>query len=255
MTRLLFDLTPALAKRPVALLDVSELRKWRDTAATRMMPASVNRLAAILKAVLNLAATKDERLSTRPWEIALAALPEATTANNMVLPEATIRRLVHAARAQSAELGLLVEALALTGARVSQLAGCQVRDLVDERLMIPSSAKGQKKRASRTPVPIPPALADKLRVAAAKRPQSAPLFIKPSGEGWHKSDHARPFKRAIAAIDEDPETVTSSRYGTRISLRSSWPACPCNSWPSCTTRARRKSSVITHRRSPPILTS
>ena len=115
MTRLLFNLTPALAKRPVALLDVSELRKWRDTAATRMMPASVNRLATILKAVLNLAATKDERLSTRPWEIALAALPEATTANNMVLPEATIRRLVHAARAQSAELGLLVEALALTG--------------------------------------------------------------------------------------------------------------------------------------------
>jgi len=58
-------------------------------------------------------------LSTRPWEIGLAALPEATTARNVVLPEATIRLLVHAAREQGAEFGLLIEALALTGARVS----------------------------------------------------------------------------------------------------------------------------------------
>ena len=72
----------------------------------------------------------------------MAALPEATTARNVVLPEATIRLLVRAAREQSAEFGLLVETLALTGARVSQLARCQIRDLVGERLMIPSSAKG-----------------------------------------------------------------------------------------------------------------
>lgn len=209
VTRLRSNLSPALLKRPVGLLDVTELRKWRDAAAKRMAPASVNRLATILKAVLNLAAAKDARLSTRPWEIALAALPEATAANNVVLPEAMIRQLVQAAREQGAEFGLLVETLALTGARYSQLARCQVRDLVGERLMIPSSAKGQKKRASRTPIPIPAALADKLRVAGAERPQSAPLLVKPSGEAWAKSDHARPFKRAIEAIGEDPERVSS----------------------------------------------
>jgi integrase len=97
----------------------------------------------------------------------------------------------------------------LTGARVSQLARCQIRDLVGERLMIPSSAKGQNKRASRTPTPIPTALADRLRVAAQGRPQSDPLLIKPSGDVWHHSDHARPFKRAVMAIGEDPETVSS----------------------------------------------
>jgi len=118
-------------------------------------------------------------LSTRPWEIGLAALPEATTARNVVLPEATIRLLVHAAREQGAEFGLLIEALALTGARVSQLARCQVRDLAGERLMVQSSAKGQNKRASRTPVPIPAALADRLRVAAQGRPQRDPLLVKP----------------------------------------------------------------------------
>jgi len=37
----------------------------------------------------------------------------------------------------------------------------------------------------------------------------SPLFVKPSGDGWHKSDHARPFARAVAAIGEDPDIVTS----------------------------------------------
>lgn len=207
--RLLFNLPAAMLKRPVGLLDVTELRKWRDAAVKRMAPASVNRLITILKATLNLAAARDERLSTRPWEIGLAALPEATSARNVVLPESTIRQLVHAAREQSAEFGLLVETLALTGARVSQFARCQIRDLAGERLMIPSSAKGQNKRASRVPVPIPAALADRLRVGAQGRPQSDPLLVKPSGEAWAKSDHARPFARAVKAIGEDPETVSS----------------------------------------------
>ena len=209
VSRLLFNVPLAMLERPVALLDVTELRKWRDAAVKRMAPASVNRLATILKAGLNLAATKDEGLSTRPWEIALRTLPEATVANNVVLTEPTIRRLVQAAREKSSEFGLLLEALAHTGARVSQLARCEIRDLVGERLMVPSSAKGQKKRASRVPVPIPATLADKLRVAAAGRPQSALLLIKASGDGWRKSDHVRPFRRAVEAIEEDPETVTS----------------------------------------------
>jgi hypothetical protein len=49
VTRLLFNLSPALLKRPVALLDVTELRKWRDAAGKRMTPASVNRLMTIVR--------------------------------------------------------------------------------------------------------------------------------------------------------------------------------------------------------------
>src|SRR3954453_19382126 len=44
VSRLLHNLTLAMLKRPIGLLDVTELRKWRDTAAKRMAPASVNRL-------------------------------------------------------------------------------------------------------------------------------------------------------------------------------------------------------------------
>jgi integrase len=78
----------------------------------------------------------------------LAALPQATTARNVVLPEATIGLLVRAAREQNAEFGLLVETLALTGARVSQLARCQIRDSVGERL------RAEPRRRSRWRSPI-----------------------------------------------------------------------------------------------------
>src|SRR5215471_7523093 len=44
VSRLLFNLAPAMLGRPIALLDVTELRKWRDAAVKRMAPASVNRL-------------------------------------------------------------------------------------------------------------------------------------------------------------------------------------------------------------------
>jgi hypothetical protein len=33
--------------------------------------------------------------------------------------------------------------------------------------------------------------------------------VKPSGDGWNKSDHARPFARAVVVIGEDPDVVTS----------------------------------------------
>lgn len=207
-TRLRPHMTPAMLKRPIALLDVTELRKWRDGLTGKMVPASVNRLITCFKAALNLAAAKDENLNSRAWEIGLAAWPEATEANNVVLSEGTIRQLVGAAHEQSTEFGLLVETLAVTGARISQLARCQIRDLVADRLMIPSSAKGQKKRATRTPVPIPLTLADRLRVAADGRKVADVLFTKPSGESWKKSDHSRPFARCVVAIGEDPKFVS-----------------------------------------------
>jgi integrase len=211
VTRLLHHVPPAMRKRPVALLDVTELSRWRDGLAKRLSPASINRTITVAKAVLNLAAARDVRLSTRPWEIGLASLPEATKARNVVLPEATIRLLIGVAREQSAEFGLLVEALALTGARVSQLARCQVRDLMGDRLMIPSSAKGQGKRSSRTPVPIPSGLSARLLASAPARNAAPadPLFVKPAGEPWSKSDHSRPFARAVATIGEDPNVVSS----------------------------------------------
>ena len=204
-------LNDKLLDRPVARLTLNDLRTWRDgltskrADATSLAPSGINRLCTCLKAALNLAADRDERItSRRPWEQGLATLRDAEEARNVILPDADIRKLLGAAPAQGAAFALLLEALAVTGARVSQVARVIVADLQDDRadprLMMPSSAKGRgRKTVLRRPVPISPDLAKRLRAIAEGRAADAPLFMKASGDRWRDSDHSRPFARTARA--------------------------------------------------------
>jgi len=172
---------------------------------------------------------QDDAILTRnAWEKGLASLPDAEEARNVILAEATIRKIIDAAHRQSAEFGLLVEVAAVTGSRYGQITGLVVGDLQDDRgeprLMMPSSKKGKgTKKVLRRPVPIPATLARKLRNAAADRADTAPLLVKPSGDGWRKSDHSRPFQRAVAATfaprsDEQPAKIDDEADGARITI-------------------------------------
>ena len=226
-------MSDALLNTSVSDLSVAKLRTWRDglTAKRRRKPSStepetpgaplapsgVNRLCTGMKAALNLAADLDPKITNRQvWEVGLATLPDAEEARNVILPDTEIRKLVAAAPTQGADFGLLVEGLAVTGARVSQLARCNVTDLQDNRpdprVMVPSSRKGKGKKATqRRPIPISPALAARLRKTAEGKPGDAPLF--PKGDGrWGKSEHSRPFAAIVKAggiKTEDGEPVTS----------------------------------------------
>lgn len=245
-------LSGKLLDKHVAELTLDELRRWRDgltakprrrkSAATAaegdqvtdaarasstkrkqalpscaLTPASINRICTIMKAALNLAADRDGRIaSRRPWEQGLATLRDAEESRNVILLDAQVRKLIEHARVQGAEFGLFVEGLAATGARVSQLAGVEVRDLqdnrTDPRIMMPSSKKGNgKKSILRRPVPISSEYAKSLRKTAQGKADDAPLFVKPSGEPWSKSDHYRLFARAVKAGDiavDDGSVVT-----------------------------------------------
>jgi hypothetical protein len=67
--------------------------------------------------------------------------------------------------------------------------------------MMPSSKKGKgKKKINRRPVPISASLALRLRTAAFGRPGASPLLAKPTGARWARSDHTRPFARAIKRL-------------------------------------------------------
>ncbi len=217
-SRLRGHLSKALLLQPVALLGTAELRRWRDGLAKRLQAATVNRLATILKAALNLAAEQDERIANRrAWEIGAATLPGAETARNVILPEPAVRDIVTKARALGPEFGLLVEVAAVSGARISQIIRIEVQDLMlgaAPRLNIPVSKKGRGTKAVPSlTVPISADLASRLRAAAADRPPTAPLLIKPSGSPWRKSDQARPFARVVRAARLDPEEV--SMYALR----------------------------------------
>jgi integrase len=210
VARVRIHLKDALAERPIALLTVDELKRWRDGLRKIMAPASVNRVCNALRAALNLAADHARGAVNRgPWEIGLKAIPGSTEARNVVLPEAHIRRLILEAPKESEEFGLFVEVAAITGARPSQIARLLVRDLKGDKLEMPSSKKGRgQKKILRREVPIPSALGARLRGAARGKPQDAPLLTKLSGEVWSSSDHTRPFRRAVRRANLDPKEVT-----------------------------------------------
>jgi len=138
------------------LLTVDDLRDWRD--GLRRRPASINRICTVLKAALNLAASKDPRLSSRAWEVGLATIPDAEEARNVILRDEVVLTLIRDAGAAGKEFGLLVEVAAITGARISQIRKLEVQDLQlgnSPRLMMPTSRKGKgNKKIARRPVPF-----------------------------------------------------------------------------------------------------
>jgi integrase len=210
VARVRVHLKDALAERPIALLTIDELRRWRDGLRKIMAPASVNRVCNAFRAALNLAADNAKgTISRAAWEIGLKAIPNSTESRNVVLPESHIRLLILEAPKESEEFGLFVEVAAVTGARPSQIARLLVRDLKGDKLEMPSSKKGRgEKKILRREVPIPATLASRLRAAARGKQQDAVLLTKPSGEPWSKSDHSRLFARTATRANLDPDEVT-----------------------------------------------
>src|SRR6516162_1774956 len=139
-------LPSVILNKPVALLGATELRKWRDSLLAKgLAPGTVNRTVTGVRAALELAAKHDPRIANqRAWKVGLAALPDAHVARNVILDDASVRRIVAAAYDDDRALGLMVEVAAATGGRLSQLARLEVGDLqadrAEPRVFMPCSA-------------------------------------------------------------------------------------------------------------------
>ena len=214
-------LPKVLLAKPVQLLTTQELKKWRDSMLGKLAPATINRVGRCLAAALELARQHDERIQNRQaWELGLACLPDAQEARNVVLPDGKVREFVAAAYAHDDALGLLVDTLAVTGARPSQVVRLRVEDLHDHpvrpKLMMPKSGKGgSKNRASkkveRYSVPITVQLAVGLRVAAKGRADDAPLLLQGDGSPWGANPcqrYHRHIGKIVTAVGLDPAVVT-----------------------------------------------
>src|SRR5262249_44067968 len=160
----------ALAARLVGALTATELRRWRDSLLARgMAPSSVNRTRTRLRAALNLVAAHDPGriANANAWRVGLAGLPDAHRARDVAVTDAEVLRLIECARVIDPHFGLLVEVLAVTGARASQAARLTVADLQIDRLLMPTSRKGRAHKSIRHySVPIPSGLAPALSAAA-----------------------------------------------------------------------------------------
>jgi integrase len=125
-------LNPVLLAKPVQLLTVSELKKWRDSLLGKVAPATINRVGRCLCAALELARQHDERIQNRQaWELGLAGLPDAQEVRNVIIPDEKVREFVSTAYGRDPQLGLLIDVLAITGARPSQVVRLRVEDFHD----------------------------------------------------------------------------------------------------------------------------
>jgi integrase len=80
-------------------------------------------------------------------------------------------------------------------------------------LAIPVSMKGRGTKAIGSyQLPISAGLAARLRIAAADRPVTAPLFLRADGKGWRHTDERERFKDAAAAAGQPGITSYSLRH-------------------------------------------
>jgi|SRR5215831_14146799 len=204
------NLSEVFARKSVALLAAKELRQWRDDLVKRIRPSSVNRTCKAMKAALNLARSLDPRITNvEAWETGLAAIPDAEESRNVILPDDAVRAVVAKAYELKYEFGLLVETLAVTGSRISQVLRLTVGDLLADRLIVPASRKGRgRNRIEKRPIPIPTSLATKLRKAAASRRDDAVLLLNSNGDPFPPDSQRPPFRLIAKAAGLDPAVVT-----------------------------------------------
>ena len=223
-SRLRHHLPPTLASKPVALLTERDLESWRDKLlAAGSAAATMARTAKVFKAALNLAARRDKRITNASaWRDGLGRLTDSYNTRNAGLADDTVRAIVAAAYDMDGALGLLVETVAISGARPVQIGRLRISDLQDRwregpRVQMPSSKKGKGvRRVERKPTPITPALALKLRQAAGKRPPTDPLLLRSDGKAWRDSNHWWPFAEAVAKAGLDPKITLYSLRHTSI---------------------------------------
>jgi integrase len=166
----------SLFRMPVALLEKKMLSDVRNSLVkSGLTRSTADRVGKSFKAAMNLAASHDPRImNVKAWANGWKLLPNATTANNIILSDAIVAALVRAAYGADRQLGIYFDVLAETGTRESQALKLRCRDLQDDRpdprLMMWSSNKGRNRKPRQVPVPISARLASVLREVVGNRP-------------------------------------------------------------------------------------
>lgn len=194
-------------------LTEAHLKGWRARIDPELKGSTRQRLVNDLKAALN-AAYQDHRSSLPPdltatikhglKAVSDAAAAEPVARDNQILQDAEVRRIIETAVAMDADgdLARLIIVLAATGARFSQVARMQVRDVqVSQfRLLVPTSRKGKARTAGHTPIQVKADIIKALEPAIAEREPSEPLLerwkhVQVSGKNWERAGRG-PWKSA-----------------------------------------------------------
>jgi integrase len=211
-------LTSALLATPVDKITSAALEEWRqDMINGGLKKDSLNRYMKPIRAALDREAKYDGRVAAnaKAWKDGLEIFKGVNQARNAVLKAAEVRKIVAAAYDLDPAFGLFVQAHAELGARTSQIVRTTVRDLKGDRLLVPTSRKGDgERKPEHTAVPITPGLAAALAAAAKGREPDAPLFLKADGSPWIGADYRRPFDKAAAAAGLPKAFIYALRHSS-----------------------------------------
>lgn len=220
------DVVPApgtkFSATKLAKLRASTIEDWRTTLPADMKPASLNRLLADVRAVLNDAVVKHRR--ELPGSVAIEikvgtqALPVDDEARHQLLTDKQVQAVVKAAYDVDADFGHLVILAAATGARFSQIVRIKVRDVQRNRsrVLVPSSGKGRSgKRRPPAVVPLDASVVRQLDLILGGRDADDVLlqrwrYRRAGGLRWEK-DHRGPWGAADEILNLWSDVVKASR--------------------------------------------
>jgi integrase len=208
---LLLHLDEAMQARTVAsFTDEQEFQRWQTgLLASGLKVASVHRVAKNFRAMLNLAARNDKRITNAAvWKAGLRPIKVKGEASrppreNYFLPPGTIVAIVRACADQGdANFAALIATLAGTGTRESQALRLRPQDILDAdpsrpRLLLWCSNKGANRDPEQRAISITPRLAATLRARAVARGPSRPLLD-------HVWTLGKQFRAALKSLDLDP---------------------------------------------------
>ena len=213
---------PALGKKRLDELTISELRKWRERLAEaparlrtrpgdeqrfrqpadtpdaqRARRATANRTVTILKAALNRAYKDGLVADDKAWRL-LTPFSRVEAAREDFLSVAESQRLLNAADAASGFRDLANAAL-LTGCRYGELCALRAGDFAFERVAIRESKSGKPRHVR---------LSDEgrefFRQKTIGRAPGERMFVKGDGEPWGPSHQSRPMLKACQAAGIKP---------------------------------------------------
>ena len=237
-------LPPALLGKPVGLLTVRDLRSLRDGLLKGRTAGTVNRVISVLRAALELAAATDPRITNAAaFKVGLKKLPDAARARNVVLTDAQIRQIVELAYEESLEFGRLIETMAVTGARRSQVARLTVGDLQDgrePRVDDAVVAQGQGHQADRSRPGADPREPRGEAAAGGGRSSGRGAVAAQTGRlGLGRHDLRPPFRASSRRPGSIPTSSPPTACGTAASRGSYFAVSRSASSPTPTTPACR----------------
>lgn len=192
------------------------LRVAETPDALRRRQSTANRDLTVLKAALNYAfREREDIVSDDAWR-RVKPFEGADTAKLRYLSDDEARRLVNACEPSFRPM---VQAALLTGARYSELASIEVRDVdLGARTVWLRETKAGKPRVAY----LEGEGVELFTQAIAGKKGTAPAFRRPDGERWGPSQQARPLIEAcINGKITPPATFHDLRrtYGARMALR------------------------------------